>query len=159
MDQTIAPPLTADKVEMGQLEVSLGFLLRVSQLRVFEYFYKEIGHLGLKPGEFSVLWLIYCNPGIRQGILAQRLMIKNAHMTKLVRAFESDGYIMRTIPDHDRRAVELDLTPMGREFVARHRSDFFGYIGSLDSHLSADEKNELIRLLRKFSGLDREETK
>ncbi len=140
-------------VELAGLEYSLGFLLRVSQLKVFHHFFDKLGHVGLKPGEFSVLWVMESNPGIRQGLLAQTLAIKNAHMTKLIRSFEADGFVERHIPDEDRRAVELTLTERGRDFVKRNEPDFFGYMKSLNSPLSETETRELVRLLAKFAGV------
>ena len=62
-----------------------------------------------------MLTLILHNPGIRQGVLARRLMIKRAHMTKLIRSLEKSGYVERTIPDEDRRSVTLRLKCEGRE--------------------------------------------
>ncbi|SHM63493.1 MarR family winged helix-turn-helix transcriptional regulator [Roseibium suaedae] len=156
MSLDMLDPQVRDGINLGGLEQSLGFLLRVSQLKVFDHFFEKLGHIGLKPGEYSVLWVISHNPGIRQGQLAQSLAIKNAHMTKLIRSFEVYGFIERRIPEEDRRSVELSLTEQGEAFVARHKPDFFGYIQSLDSPLDEGETRELIRLLAKFSGISRE---
>ncbi|MBD8890794.1 MarR family winged helix-turn-helix transcriptional regulator [Roseibium litorale] len=152
----VLDPASRSRIDLGGLEQSLGFLLRVSQLKVFHHFFEKLGHIGLKPGEYSVLWVIARNPGIRQGLLAQNLAIKNAHMTKLIRSFEVYGFVERRIPDEDRRAVELSLTEQGEAFVARHKPDFFGYIQTLDSPLDESETRELVRLLAKFSGISRE---
>ncbi len=146
-------------VNLAGLDYSLGFLLRVSQLKVFRHFFEKLGHIGLKPGEYSVLWVLSNNPGIRQGLLAQTMAIKNAHMTKLIRSFEADGFVTRKIPDEDRRAVELTLTERGNDFVKRHQPDFFGYVETLDSPLNEGETRELVRLLAKFSGVDQETSK
>lgn len=153
MTQIVEPAKSVEEVRLDQLQESLGFLLRVSQLKVYGHFFKQIGHLGLKPGEFSVLWVIDRNPGIRQGILAQRLDIKNAHMTKLIRSFETRRLVSRNIPDYDRRAVELRLTDEGRDFVGGLSDEFFGYTATLDNPLTPDEQEQLIVLLQKFAGL------
>jgi DNA-binding MarR family transcriptional regulator len=76
-----APVRSLDQVKVGELSQSVGFLLRLAQLRAFEDFFSDNGPRGVKPGEFSVLWVISRNPGIRQSVLGQRLMIKRAHMT------------------------------------------------------------------------------
>ncbi|WP_417668692.1 MarR family winged helix-turn-helix transcriptional regulator [Roseibium sp.] len=141
------------RVDMAGLDYSLGLLLRLSQLKVFQHFFDVMGHTGLKPGEFSVLWMIRSNPGIRQGHLAQTLAIKNAHMTKLIRSFEADGLLSRTIPDEDRRAVELALTDRGVDFVNRHEPDFYRHMETLESPLTEAETRELLRLLAKFAGI------
>ncbi len=99
----------AGDVDMGQLSGSLGFLLRLAQLRAFEDFFSDHGpgHApsGLKPGEFSVLWVIAENRGIRQSVLGRGDDQAGAY-AKLIRAMEDQGLVSRRIPDADRRAVD-----------------------------------------------------
>ncbi len=146
---------SSQRVDLGELNTTLGFLLRVAQVRIFDSFYERFGDDGLRPGEFSTLLLIDCNPGIRQGLLAQTLWIKPAHMTKMIRRLEDQALITREIPDDDRRSVKLDLTEAGRAYVADQR---LRHSGANDYHrhdLTPTEERELARLLRKFTGLDR----
>jgi DNA-binding MarR family transcriptional regulator len=159
VDQVVARTLPAEAVDLGPLSDSLGFLLRMAQLQSFEHFFAELRDFELKPGEFSVLTLIMQNPGIRQGLLAQRLMIKRAHMTKLIRSLEATGYVERTIPDEDRRSVRLTLTPRGRDTVRRHWTRFDDYEKSHLGPLAETEKRELVRLLKTFVGLGAEVAK
>lgn len=151
--QLAAVPSDEARIELGPLAGSLGFLFRVGQIEVFEMFYNQLGKLGLKPGEFSVLWIVHLNPGVRQGAVAEILRIKPAHMTKLVRAFEGEGLIERTIPAGDRRGIELRLTPAGTAFVEDHAQEFFDYASSETDRLSPSEAKQLIALLQKFTGL------
>ncbi|MFZ2100408.1 MAG: MarR family winged helix-turn-helix transcriptional regulator, partial [Oricola sp.] len=118
-----------------------------------EQFFDDLGQYGLRPGEFSTLLVIANNPRIRQGVLAQKLRIKPAHMTKLIRAFEERGHVERVIPDHDRRSVELCLTEAGRDFIARHRLQFAAHEAKLPSSLTLAETDTLKRLLRKYVGI------
>ncbi|GEO84761.1 MULTISPECIES: MarR family winged helix-turn-helix transcriptional regulator [Alphaproteobacteria] len=154
--QTLSLP-DEQRMTLGPLGRSLGFLLRISQVTVFEKFYATLGDLGLKPGEFSVLWLICNNPGIRQGVVARNLHIKNARMTKLIRTFEDKGFVSRLVPDDDRRAVELTLTSEGRAFVDANAEDFFTYSQKGKSRLTPEEMGELIRLLQKYTGMEETE--
>ena len=145
-----------DKVSIGELSHSLGFLLRLAQLKAFEDFFSDHGPRGLKPGEFSVLWVISCNPGIRQSVLGQRLMIKRAHMTKLIRALEDRELVSRSIPDSDRRAVELTLAKAGKHAVEAASDAFFSYEATTGAPLSSTERSQLIALLQKYVGLAEE---
>jgi len=147
------PIRTADDVDLDRLGTALGFLMRLAQLKIYERFFEEVGEHQLKPGEFSVLWVILNNPGIRQSVLGQRLMIKRAHMTKLIRALEDQGLVSRAIPDDDRRAVEITLTPDAIEKVQQAGEWFFTYEDSVGSNLSATERQQLTGLMRKFIGL------
>jgi DNA-binding MarR family transcriptional regulator len=149
-----APVRSLDQVEIGELSQSVGFLLRLAQLRAFADFFSDNGPRDLKPGEFTVLWVISRNPGIRQSVLGQRLMIKRAHMTKLIRAMEDQGFVSRRIPDCDRRAVELTLTPLGESAAERASIPFFDYEQRAGAPLDHEERAELISLLKKYVGLD-----
>jgi len=154
MDQLVARADPVEDVDVGPMRNSLGFLLRMAQLQSFEQYFTDYKGIGLKPGEFSVLTLILSNPDIRQGVLARRLMIKRAHMTKLVRSLEKRGYVERRIPDEDRRSVMLKLTVEGRTFVRRKWSLFLRYEQARRSPLSADEERQLVRLLQTLVGID-----
>ncbi|UVC12284.1 MarR family transcriptional regulator (plasmid) [Rhizobium sp. TH2] len=145
-----------DQVKLGPLAGSVGFLLRLAQLRAFDDFFSDHGPQGLKPGEFSVLWVIARNPGIRQSVLGQRLMIKRAHMTKLIRAMEDASFVARRIPDSDRRAVELTLTPSGESEVDKASALFFEYEQRTGAPLDDREQAMLVALLKKYVGLDEE---
>ena len=147
------PIRTADDVDLDRLGTALGFLMRLAQLKIYERFFEEVGEHELKPGEFSVLWVILNNPGIRQSVLGQRLMIKRAHMTKLIRALEDQGLVSRRVPDDDRRAVEITLTPDAVQKVRQAGEWFFTYEDSVGSNLSAAERQQLTGLMRKFIGL------
>ena len=145
---------TAESVDLSRLDTALGFLLRIAQLKIYDRFFEEAGEKQFKPGEFSVLWVISRNPGIRQSVLGQRLMIKRAHMTKLIRALEDQGLVTRQVPDDDRRAVEITLTPAAAEKVRQASHWFFTYEDSVGANLTRDERQQLTGLLRKFVGID-----
>lgn len=100
-----------------------------------------------------MLWVILHNPGIRQSVLGQRLMIKRAHMTKLIRALEDQNLVSRKVPDGDRRAVEITLTPEAVTRVKQASQWFFTYEESVGANLTGDERQQLTALLRKFVGL------
>lgn len=142
----------------GQLGDSLGFLLRLAQLQRFDTFFADFGEMGLRPGELSVLLMLADNPGIRQGVLAQSLMIKRAHMAKMVRAFEESGLLHRTVPEDDKRAMELWLTEAGNRHVGRLRAPFEDHEATPIDGLSPDEATELKRLLRKLIGIPGSQT-
>ncbi|MCB1334083.1 MAG: MarR family transcriptional regulator [Roseivivax sp.] len=143
----------SDTIRYGGLTGSLGFLLRLSQLASFRDFYDELGPLGIRPGEISVLTVIGLNPGIRQGVLARHLMIKRAHMTKVVRALDDAGLIARRVPADDKRAVELSLTAKGQARMREVHAPFAAHEKASTGPLTAREEAELKRLLRKYLDL------
>lgn len=136
---------------LAGLTDSLGFLLRMAQLRVFGSFFETLGQFNLKPGEFSVLVVIGQNAGVRQGLLANALRIKPAHMTKMVRNFETRGLVTRTVPEDDRRAVELCLSDEGDRYVTELAPNFYEFDRAQQDPLTKEEMETLRRLLRKFN--------
>lgn len=141
------------RLAFGPLAHSLGFLLRLAQVRNFEQFFDRFGDLDLRPGEFSVMWVIAQNPGIRQGHLARALAIKPAHMTKVIRRLEELGRLHRTIPDDDRRSVRLALSEAGEDFVETNTHAFFGLDSYHRHDLTSAEYETLTSLLKKYSGI------
>lgn len=137
-------------VDIGPLEGSLGFLLRLAQLQAFDRFDAAMGQPGVTPGGFTVLLVIGMNPGVRQGALAERLSIKRAAMTKIARALEKRGLIARAVPPHDRRTVALSLTGAGAAFLAERRARFAAHEAEAAPGLSPAEGRQLVGLLQKL---------
>lgn len=144
---------TPEDLELGKLSKSLGFLLRLSQVKSFQEFFESLGEFDVRPGEISVLTVIGENPGVRQGVVARRLMIKRANMTKMVRAMEERGLVRRTIPEDDKRSIELWLTKKGSARLDTLEGPFAAHEARRVSSLNRNEEAELKRLLRKYIGL------
>lgn len=154
MNLPLTPALDEDDIDFGEMAGSLGLLLRLAQVKVFDSFYENLAHHGLKPGEFTMLWLIGLNPGTRQGVLARRLRIKPAHMTKLVSRAVDKGLVERIVPDEDRRSVMLMLTDNGQRFVADKKPEFLNFIAKENTAFNESEFATLVCLLQKFNGME-----
>lgn len=148
-----AETIDEERVELGEIAHSLGFLLRLAQLKAFDSFYKTLLDFDFKLGEYTVLWVIGLNPGLRQGTIARKLNIKPAHMTKLVQRMVAAGYIAREIPADDRRSVHLALTDEGAALVAKNRDAFLNQHLTERDGLSEKEATQLIVLLNKYTGV------
>ncbi|MGY6534930.1 MAG: MarR family winged helix-turn-helix transcriptional regulator [Pararhodobacter sp.] len=146
-------PITLQDVDYGGLEQATGFLLRLAQLRVFAHFYKVLQQQDLRLGAISALILIGHNPGIRHGILADALSIKLAHTTKMLKALEAQGLVVRHQPAYDRRSVELRLTDAGTALVHDMQHQISLHEELSVSGLTERERQQLKRLLRKFTGV------
>jgi DNA-binding MarR family transcriptional regulator len=144
------------EVRLGALAESLGFLLRIAQLRSFDLFFEALGDQGIRPGEATILMVLAANPGIRQGALGRTLMIKRAHMTKMVQAMEQAGLVSRSVPEDDRRSVELRLTDLGEARVAEVRAPIDAYEARPTPNMTEEEAATLRRLLRRYAGLPEE---
>lgn len=141
-------------LEYGIMADSLGFLLRLAQLRSFAEFFDAWGDAGIKPGEMTVLMMIAQNPGVRQGVLARALMIKRAHMTKMIRALEIAGMVARTVPEDDKRSVELWLSDACKAQMQEMEARVLAHETRDVARLTRAEARTLSRLLRKYVALD-----
>ena len=111
----------------------------------------------LSHGRFSVLMMLEHDAGearrmrMTPGELAGRSGVTPATMTGLLRGLERDGLISRDAHPDDRRAVSIGLTAAGQRHLAAMLPDYFRRIGGFVSHLSARDRDDLLRLLRKLS--------
>ena len=141
-------------LDFGVFSNSPGFLLRLAQLRSFAEFFDAWADTGIKPGEITVLMMIAQNPGVRQGVLARALMIKRAHMTKMIRALEDARMVTRTVPEDDKRSAELWLSDAGKAKVAELETRVLAHEARDMAPLTRAEAKTLNRLLRKYVALD-----
>jgi DNA-binding MarR family transcriptional regulator len=144
----------ADKttVSLGVLEDQAGFILRIAQLTAFDRFFALLGPSAVRISEVTVLIAIEQNPGIRQGEIADVLMIKWPNMTKLVRTLEDRGLVERHVPRHDRRSVVLRTTDKGREAIALAADAMYRADREALSMLDDAEHAQLLALSRKIAG-------
>ena len=154
MNRQLRKTQDEDQIAFGELGSSLGLLLRLAQVKVFDNFYDTLAQHGITPGAFTMLWVIGLNPNARQGVIARRLRIKPAHMTKLVQRAADNGFVERIVPRNDRRSVRLRLTESGTRFVQARKPDFMKFIAHENQGLSAAEFATLIRTLQKFTGME-----
>lgn len=146
-----AAPDPAEHVDLGDMPRSVGFMLRMAQVACFDAFYKSLADETVKPGGMTVLWVIGLNPGIRQGTLARTLRIKPAHMTKLVQRHVEAGFVDRTVPDSDRRAIQLSLTKAGRAYCDANAAALDAETEADRLGLSKPETAQLLALLDKLA--------
>ena len=144
--------------DYGGLDQMSGFLISMAQAYVFDLFYHDLARHGLSPGRISALIVIYENPGIRHGELADMLLIKPAQMSKMIKSFEEQGWVERRRPREDERVVELFLTIAGRGYVEKHRPILTQHDANRPSGLTAREHQQLVRLLRKYLRMKNEKS-
>ncbi len=79
-------------VNLDRLETALGFLIRLAQLKTYDDFFTALGIRACGRGSSPCFSSTCTIPAFVQTALGQRLMIKRAHMTKLIRAFEDRAW-------------------------------------------------------------------
>src|SRR5215510_6913264 len=131
----------------------VGFMLRVTQVRLFQLYYKRdhMARHGLTTGAFTALLAIRQNPGIRRGTLADIMATQRPNMTKLLNDLERRGFVRRKQGESDRRTNGIFLTPAGRTKVDAMIGDAVAQDELATSALEPSERRTLLRLLRKLS--------
>ncbi len=154
MQENLKSDATCEERSYGGLENMSGFLISLAQAHVYNHFGEELTPKGMRPAQISALILIRENPGIRHGELAELLKLKLAYTTKLIKSFEADGWVRREQSEEDRRAIQLYLTPEGAAFVDAMKPVLTESDAARPSGLNARETQQLMRLLRKYLGMD-----
>lgn len=131
-------------------------------LEVVSRLYRLTGHLdrilgdlfarhGLNRGEFGVLSaLLHARePSLTPGRLAAELICSSGAMTNRLDRLEADGLIERTPDPDDRRGTRISITKAGRLRVQAAAAERDRLDPALVPGLSAAERRELVKLLRK----------
>jgi len=143
------PLMSADATPV--LPENIGFHIRIVQMRVFREFYRTFEGSGVTPGMHTVLAIIRDNPGIRQRILAELLMVREPNMTRMIQGLQGAGLIAREVDKTDRRAFHLVLTEKGKGLMdsVQARMDSFEekLLGGLDSKDRKALRDYLERIL------------
>src|SRR5260221_12799563 len=75
-------------VELGMLKTLLGYHLRRAQVAVFQHFTETMGEAAVTPGQFGVLAVINCNPGLSQTQLGNALAIDRSTVVAVIDRLE-----------------------------------------------------------------------
>ena len=79
--------------------------------------------------------------------LAENVDVKLSNMTMMVDSLIKEGIAQRDRDDTDRRKVMVRLTPLGEKIRARFRSHRRKVAKSIFSHLTEEDKRELLASL------------
>ena len=128
-----------------------GHLARRFQQIAVAVFHAEVEGAGydLTPVQYAALAAISGNPGIDQITLAGLIAYDRTTITGVVDRLVQKGLLERNPSSRDRRARELWITDAGRQTLAGITPAVEAAQTSMVRGLSAEETEELMRLLRK----------
>ena len=144
-----APAFKSPAVDLSFLHASLGFNVRLLDVRLMKMFAASLAKYGVTPAEATVLHVIMANPDVSHGKLAETLLIKPPNMTKMLKRLEAEGFIDRLASAQDRRRAVLSLTPKARRLVLQYRGAAFAHEKMAFAAFSVAERKTLIRLVRR----------
>lgn len=134
-------------IDYSMLKSRLGYKLRRAQLVYFDVFFETCSQEGITPGLFSILAIIYHNPGLTQSAVSTALDVDRSAMVAAIDKLESMGVVERRKSKNDRRSYALYLTDKGKEFTERLNCKIAAGEDNFDSFMKEGEREWLLDLL------------
>jgi DNA-binding MarR family transcriptional regulator len=138
----------AAEVEMIGLDGSVGFLLKRAQLAVSRDIHRVFEHDDITAVQFSALLVIRNNPGIGQGDLAGALEVERPRMVPVLDTLERRGLAARRRDPRDARSRRIHLTSAGEAMLDELQHRFSALEQELAEALGADQRDQLVEMLR-----------
>ena len=136
------------KIYTGVLDQSIGYAIRMAQLRVYRLFAVFMSEFDIRPAQFAILVLIFENKNLTQSDAGSTLNIEKANLTGLLRGLQKRGLIERRRVEADRRSYTLHLTASGlkliRKLIKRHAC----YEETISRVLGQGKEASLLALLK-----------
>lgn len=142
--------LNAVPSDSTSLPDNIGLHLRLVQLRLFREFQRAFQGTGLTPSMHAMLCVIRENPGIRQGALADTLLVCAPNAAAAVAGLHEAGLIERTVDQQDRRALCVRLTPRGEQLLDEAQALVDSVESKLLDGFSDQEHRQLRRYLKRL---------
>ncbi|MCX7257036.1 MAG: MarR family transcriptional regulator [Polaromonas sp.] len=144
-----SPEPSVDQVNTDYLESLVGYNARRATLVIIELFLQRMAVYDLRPVDFSVISLIFHNPGITSRQLCATLGILPPNLVGMVNELEKRGLIAKRPHPSDGRATGLHPTPSGLELLQQAEKTAMALEAEATTRLSVAERKTLIRLLKK----------
>lgn len=114
---------------------------------------RTIKKAGVTVSQFAVLELLYHKGDMRVCEITEKVLSTAGNMTVIIENLVKDNMVTRTIDANDRRVNLISLTEKGRKIIADNFPEHVDNINDIFSVLSTDEKESLLKLLKKLSGV------
>ncbi|WP_233865515.1 MarR family winged helix-turn-helix transcriptional regulator [Paraburkholderia adhaesiva] len=148
MNEAPVPP------ERNKIESSLGYFLSTARNVLAARMDRAVEPLGLTSSQIGVILLLWYERARTPNEMSRVLSYDTGSMTRMLDRLEKKGFLVRQRSHADRRVVELDLTPIGRD-AAQQLPDLIAAVLSEQLRgFSADEVATLLQLLQRFIAND-----
>ena len=107
--------------------------------------------IDLTPFQFAAMSAINMNPGLDQASVAAWAACDRATIGGVVDRLVEKGYVTRAVSPRDRRARVLEITDSGREILNQVQQIALEIQDEITMGLTPDEKDTLVRLLKRVS--------
>ena len=136
-------PVTQVEIDVG---VSASLLQHLSQtyyevITTFERF------MGMSRARWAILKRLSDEENVTQALLAQRLHVDAAAITRQVKQLETEGLVTRWPHPADNRFTVVALTAQGRDFVEERRGERDAFQETVTAGLTAEDVEHMQRCL------------
>ncbi len=134
-------------IDYSMLQSRLGYKLRRAQMVYFDVFFEACAQEGITPGLFSILAIIYHNPGLTQTAVSEALDVDRSAMVAAIDKLEGMEVVERRKSKNDRRSYALYLTETGKAFTERLDHKVSAGEAAFDSFMKEGEREWLLDIL------------
>tara|TARA_R110000787_G_scaffold8607_35_gene29391 strand:- start:6027 stop:6554 length:528 start_codon:yes stop_codon:yes gene_type:complete len=127
-------------------------LLRITEFGLHNFFEPVFRSMGLTENTFHILCLLEASESgsASPGVLSEMVGTSRANMTRLLEDLIGTGFVERSIDPRDARRHVITITQPGRDKAQETAPQLREPIERAFSDLSADEFEQLSRLLHKL---------
>ncbi len=142
--------MSAQDIDTSYLQTLLGYNARRAALVIIERFIQDMASFDLRPVDFSVLSVIFHNPGVTSRQLCTALSILPPNLVGLIKALEKRELIERRPHPQDGRALGLHTTAAGQQLMKQAEKQAAEMERLAAHRLAPQEQQQLIALLQKI---------
>ncbi len=137
-------------IDTSYLESLLGYNARRASLVIIDQFVQGMAEFDLRAVDFSVLSVIFHNPGVTSRQLCSTLSILPPNLVGLVKSLAQRGLIERKPHPQDGRALGLHMTLAGQALMRQAEARASEIEARATCHLGTEEQQQLITLLKRI---------
>jgi MarR family 2-MHQ and catechol resistance regulon transcriptional repressor len=145
-----------EKNTYGELiDLNLKALIALSRCThsVHKREHKTIKDAGLTVSQFAVLEVLYHKGDLRISEILDKILSTGGNMTVVIDNLVKENLVKRCIDSKDKRVNLISITKEGRDLISEIFPKHLDNINEVFSVLATDEKESLINLLKKLSGI------
>jgi len=145
-----------EKNSYGELvDLNLKALIALSRCthNVHKREYKTIKEGGLTVSQFAVLEILYHKGDLRVCEIMKKILATGGNMTVVIDNLVKENLVKRCSDPKDRRVNLISITEKGRNLISGIFPKHLENINDIFSILTSEEKKNLIKLVKKLSGV------
>jgi DNA-binding MarR family transcriptional regulator len=140
------------KASTYKAQTSVGYLIKRAQSLMWDVMEPVLEARGFTFIQYQILARLRDGIAVNPKDLCAQFRHNSGALTRVIDQLAERGFLVRERRDRDRRKVELELTPAGREVVEKLVPLVVEKLNLALADFSSAEVQELIRLLLKLNG-------